>query len=43
MAGVVMNTTILGQALAEDRFAPIFAELNRRGAVLYLHPAGNSA
>ncbi len=43
MAGVVMNTTILGQALAEPRFEPIFAELNRRGAVLYLHPAGNSA
>jgi 6-methylsalicylate decarboxylase len=43
MAGVVMNTTILGQALAEPRFEPIFAELNRRGVVLYLHPAGNSA
>jgi predicted TIM-barrel fold metal-dependent hydrolase len=43
MAGVVMNTTVLGQALAEPRFEPIFAELDRRGAVLYLHPAGNSA
>jgi predicted TIM-barrel fold metal-dependent hydrolase len=43
MAGVVMNTTVLGQALAEPRFEPVFAELDRRGAALYLHPAGNSA
>jgi 6-methylsalicylate decarboxylase len=27
----------------EPRYEPIFAELNRRAAVLYLHPAGNSA
>jgi aminocarboxymuconate-semialdehyde decarboxylase len=43
MAGVAMNTTILGRALVEPGFEPIFAELNRRAAVLYLHPAGNSA
>jgi predicted TIM-barrel fold metal-dependent hydrolase len=43
MAGVVMNTTVLGHALVEPRFEPIFAELNRRGAVLYLHPAGDNA
>jgi predicted TIM-barrel fold metal-dependent hydrolase len=43
MAGVVMNTSVLGRALVEPDFAPIFAELDRRGAVLYLHPAGNSA
>jgi 6-methylsalicylate decarboxylase len=43
MAGVVMNTTVLGRSLVEPQFAPIFAELDRRGAVLYLHPAGNSA
>src|ERR1700749_3945941 len=43
MAGVVMNTTVLDQALADPRFEPVFAELNRRQAVLYLHPAGNSA
>jgi predicted TIM-barrel fold metal-dependent hydrolase len=43
MAGVVMNTTVLDQALADPRFEPVFAELNRRKAVLYLHPAGNSA
>jgi predicted TIM-barrel fold metal-dependent hydrolase len=43
MAGVVMNTTVLGHALVEPGFDPIFAELNRRAAVLYLHPAGNNA
>jgi len=43
MAGISMNTTVLGHALVEPGFEPVFAELNRRGAVLYLHPAGNSA
>jgi aminocarboxymuconate-semialdehyde decarboxylase len=43
MVGVVMNTTVLDRALAEARFEPIFAELDRRSAVLYLHPTGNSA
>jgi 6-methylsalicylate decarboxylase len=43
MVGVVMNTTILNRALIEADFEPIFAEINRRGAVLYLHPAGNGA
>ncbi len=43
MAGVAMNTTVGGRALVEPGYEPIFAELDRRGAVLYLHPAGNSA
>jgi 6-methylsalicylate decarboxylase len=43
LAGVAMNTTVLGHALVDPGFEPVFAELNRRGAVLYLHPAGNSA
>ena len=43
MAGIAMNTTVLGRALVEPGYEPVFAELNRRGAVLYLHPAGNSA
>jgi 6-methylsalicylate decarboxylase len=41
MAGVAMNTTVLGHALVEPRYEPVFAELDRRAAVLYLHPAGN--
>jgi 6-methylsalicylate decarboxylase len=43
MAGVATNTTVLGRALVEPDYEPVFAELNRRGAILYLHPAGNSA
>jgi 6-methylsalicylate decarboxylase len=43
MVGIALNTTVLGRALVEPEFEPVFAELNRRGAVLYLHPAGNSA
>ena len=43
MVGVVMNTTVLGRALVEPDFEPIFAALNERGTTLYLHPAGNSA
>ncbi len=43
MVGVTLNTTVLGRALVEPDFEPIFAELDRRGAVLFLHPAGNNA
>lgn len=43
MVGVGLNTTIAGRALVEPAFEPVFAELNRRNAVLCLHPAGNSA
>jgi 6-methylsalicylate decarboxylase len=43
MAGIAMNTTVLGRALVEPDDEPVFAELNRRSAVLYLHPAGNGA
>jgi predicted TIM-barrel fold metal-dependent hydrolase len=43
MAGIAMNTTVLRSALVDPDYGPIFAELNRRNAVLYLHPAGNSA
>ena len=43
MTGVALNTSVLGHALVEPGFEPVFAELNDRHAVLYLHPAGNSA
>lgn len=42
MVGVCVNTTILNQPLTDAVFAPIFEELDRRGAILYIHPAGNS-
>ena len=43
MAGVTMNTSVLDRAITDPDFDPIFAELDTRGAVLYLHPAGNGA
>jgi 6-methylsalicylate decarboxylase len=43
LVGVAMNTTVLDRALVDPDFEPIFSELNNRAAVLYLHPAGNSA
>ncbi|MFI5506004.1 amidohydrolase family protein [Mycobacterium sp. NPDC051804] len=43
MVGVAMNTSVLDRAITEPDFEPIFAELDARGAVLYLHPAGNGA
>jgi aminocarboxymuconate-semialdehyde decarboxylase len=43
MVGVVMNTSVLDRAITDPDFEPIFAELDARGAVLYLHPAGNGA
>jgi 6-methylsalicylate decarboxylase len=43
MVGLTMNTSILGQAITDPAFEPVFAELDRRGAILYLHPVGNGA
>jgi len=36
--GVILETNIDGAYLGAATFAPIFAELNRRGAALFLHP-----
>src|SRR6185312_4994806 len=43
MVGVTMNTSILDRAITDPAFEPVFAELDRRGAILYLHPVGNGA
>lgn len=43
MVGATMNTSILDRAITDPDFEPVFAELDRRAAVLYLHPAGNGA
>jgi predicted TIM-barrel fold metal-dependent hydrolase len=43
MAGVTMDTSILDRAITDPHFEPVFAELDRRGAILYLHPVGNGA
>jgi len=36
-------TTIMDQPLIDSPAAQLFAELDRRGTVLFLHPAGNAA
>jgi predicted TIM-barrel fold metal-dependent hydrolase len=41
MAGVTMQCSCLGQSIADDRFDPLFKEMNGRGAALFLHPAVN--
>ena len=43
MVGVTLNTSVLDRALTDAEFEPVFAELDSRGAVLYLHPVGNGA
>ncbi|MBT2450233.1 amidohydrolase [Streptomyces sp. ISL-43] len=43
MAGVAVTTTVRGRTLADPLFHPLYEELDRRGAVLYVHPAGEGA
>ena len=40
MLGVNTGTSIAGRSLDDPEFEPFFAELNRRQAVLFLHPLG---
>ncbi|HUB13700.1 MAG TPA: amidohydrolase family protein [Acetobacteraceae bacterium] len=37
--GVNMNISCLGASVAEQRFDPIYAELDRRSAILFVHPS----
>jgi 6-methylsalicylate decarboxylase len=39
MPGVGLVTSVLNQSIADPDFEPIFAELDKRKAVLFLHPA----
>jgi predicted TIM-barrel fold metal-dependent hydrolase len=43
MAGAVIGSSVLGRSLADPAFDPFYEELNRRGAVLYVHPSGLGA
>ncbi len=43
MVGVTAGITVLGRSLADPEFEEFFAELNRRRAVLFVHPAGAGA
>ncbi|WP_344663169.1 amidohydrolase family protein [Catenulispora subtropica] len=43
MPGAAVGTSILGRPLSSPDFEPMFAVLNRRRAVLFVHPVGDSA
>lgn len=38
--GVNINIICLNRSIAETEFEPIYAEVNRRGSILFVHPAG---
>ncbi len=42
MVGVTAGTFVLGKSIADPAFDGFFAELNRRKAVLFIHPTGGS-
>ena len=43
MVGVAVASSVLGRSLADPTFEPFYAELDRRGATLLVHPAGDGA
>jgi 6-methylsalicylate decarboxylase len=43
VAGIGIGTSILGRTIADPALEPFYAELDRRGAVLYVHPSGTGA
>jgi 6-methylsalicylate decarboxylase len=43
MIGIAVATSVLGHSIADPQFEPFYAELDRRGAALYIHPAGIAA
>lgn len=43
MLGITAGTTVLGKSIADPAFDPVWAELNRRKGILFLHPVGASA
>ncbi len=40
MVGVTMGTSVLGRSIVDPVFDPFWEELNRREAILFLHPSG---
>jgi aminocarboxymuconate-semialdehyde decarboxylase len=40
MPGITLTTTVMGRSLGDPHFDPIYAELDRRRATLFIHPCG---
>jgi predicted TIM-barrel fold metal-dependent hydrolase len=40
MVGVTLNCSCLDKSTVDEAFEPLYEEMNRRGTVLYYHPAG---
>jgi predicted TIM-barrel fold metal-dependent hydrolase len=40
MVGVTVGTSVMNRSTVEEAFEPFYAELNRRGAVIFVHPVG---
>jgi predicted TIM-barrel fold metal-dependent hydrolase len=43
VVGLAVTTAVRGVSIADERFEPLFAELDRRGTLLFIHPAGDAA
>ncbi len=42
MVGIALGCSIAGYQLDDAAFEPFWQELDRRGAVIFLHPVGTS-
>jgi 6-methylsalicylate decarboxylase len=40
MPGITLTTSVMGRSLGDPHFDPIYAELDRRRGVLFIHPTG---
>ena len=40
VVGVTLGTSVAGRQLDDPVFEPVFAELDQRGSVVFLHPVG---
>lgn len=40
MPGITLTTSVMGRSLGDPLFDPVYAELDRRRAVLFIHPCG---
>lgn len=43
MVGAAMTTSVMGRSPADPMLEPLYAELDRRGSSLYIHPSGCGA